>query len=347
MKKMASQYILVSFALALLGQARPAGKTSIAVYPIKAVGAVDKSLAATMTSLLNNDLVQSSRLIVIKESMLQEVMKRQAMNISDLCDDTICQVEIGKLVQAQKMVVGELSKLGSLTILTLELIDIQSGASEFSAREQCACAEEQLIALTAVAAAKIRNYFGEAVPIPALSAASSPQAPLVAPNQPSREDAINTYLRNADQFYREGKYQYALVEYQKVLILDPNHLFAQAQVNALRQAVPAATPFSGQPLQAKGGPMVYVSDFKFYIDKYEVTNQDYQECVSAGVCKETKKERGFDAPNQPVVYVDQNDARTYCRGRGSACPKSWNGKKRRKGPMAASTPGAIKSRIAI
>jgi len=67
--------------------------------------------------------------------------------------------------------------------------------------------------------------------------------------------------------------------------------------------------------------MVFVSDFKFYIDKFEVTNQDFQECVSAGACQETKKKSGFEAPNQPVMFVNQEDARTYCQWAGKRLPK--------------------------
>ena len=78
---------------------------------------------------------------------------------------------------------------------------------------------------------------------------------------------------------------------------------------------------SRQTAGTKIGTMVFVSDFKFYIDKFEVTNQDYQECVSAGACKEAKKKRGFDGPQQPVVFVNQEDARTYCQWAGKRLPK--------------------------
>jgi len=67
--------------------------------------------------------------------------------------------------------------------------------------------------------------------------------------------------------------------------------------------------------------MVLVSDFKFYIDKFEVTNQDYQECVTALACKETKKKSGFDALKQPVVWIKQDEALTYCQWAGKRLPK--------------------------
>src|SRR4030042_395088 len=158
MNKTLIRLLFVFLAMALLGQTN---KTSVAVYPIKAVGGVDKSLAQTLASLMTNELGKSSKLIVIDESMLEEVMKRQAMNISDLCDSTVCQVKVGELVQAQKMVVAELSKLGSRYILTFKVIDIRTSAMEFSGREDCTCAEDQLDQLVAMAAIKLRQHFGE------------------------------------------------------------------------------------------------------------------------------------------------------------------------------------------
>ena len=53
-----------------------------------------------MTELLSSKLTPSPKLLVIEAAMLKTVMERQAMNVSEACDDTNCQVEIGKLVKA-------------------------------------------------------------------------------------------------------------------------------------------------------------------------------------------------------------------------------------------------------
>ena len=181
-------------------QCPPTGqKISVAIYPIKPAGA-DTSLAAAMSQLLGAKLTPSPKLRVIEEAMLKTVMERQALNVSDACDDTSCQVEIGKLVKAQKMITGGISKLGSKYILSLNLVDIQTGATEFSTEDQCACSEDQLDQLVEVAAAKVRNYFCERMPIPIiaqvqLSPSATPGAiPSVIPNP---ENRATFYLHNS------------------------------------------------------------------------------------------------------------------------------------------------------
>ena len=63
---------------------------------------------------------------------------------------------------------------------------------------------------------------------------------------------------------------------------------------------------------------VYLDEF--FIDKYEVTNEQYNQCVSAGPCSPNNKYDGFTDPRQPVVGVDWNQASTFCSWAGKRLP---------------------------
>jgi len=63
---------------------------------------------------------------------------------------------------------------------------------------------------------------------------------------------------------------------------------------------------------------VYLDEY--FIDKYEVTNEQYNQCVSAGSCSANGKFNSFTDPQQPVVGVDWNQADTYCKWAGKRLP---------------------------
>ena len=67
----------------------------------------------------------------------------------------------------------------------------------------------------------------------------------------------------------------------------------------------------------------------FFIDKYEVTNIQYKRCVDIGVCQSPEHAYSYaivnyyDNPkfdNYPVLYVDWNQAQTFCKWRGARLP---------------------------
>jgi len=72
---------------------------------------------------------------------------------------------------------------------------------------------------------------------------------------------------------------------------------------------------------------VYLDDF--YIDKYEVTNALYKACVEAGACQPPNKTSSVTRDsyygnsqydNYPVIYVDWDDAKSYCQWRSIDLP---------------------------
>ena len=74
----------------------------------------------------------------------------------------------------------------------------------------------------------------------------------------------------------------------------------------------------------------------FYMDVYEVTRARYKECVTAGVCSESRNLAGVDAfyayPDNPMASVDWNQSKTYCETwRGARLPSEAEWEKAARG----------------
>jgi formylglycine-generating enzyme required for sulfatase activity len=86
----------------------------------------------------------------------------------------------------------------------------------------------------------------------------------------------------------------------------------------------------------------------FWLDRTEVTNAAYAECVAAKACREKDRnvasrnhagpDASFDGPNQPVVGVSWNDARAYCAFRGKRLPREAEWEKAARGDDARKYP---------
>ena len=85
----------------------------------------------------------------------------------------------------------------------------------------------------------------------------------------------------------------------------------------------------------------------FYMDKYEVTNQLYKACVSAGACKPPAQSSSathnayYGNPefnSYPVIWVDWNMAKAYCEWRGARLPTEAEWEKAARGDSGHNYP---------
>lgn len=73
-------------------------------------------------------------------------------------------------------------------------------------------------------------------------------------------------------------------------------------------------------------PAHLVTLASFALDRTEVTNAQYRECVSADICRPQSDEirtkyPQFEGPNQPANGVSWSDAQTFCNWRGKRLPR--------------------------
>lgn len=101
--------------------------------------------------------------------------------------------------------------------------------------------------------------------------------------------------------------------------------------------IPEGTFFMGSP-NGEGDPdehpqhTVYLD--AFWISKTEITNAQYEQCISAHACNPrpyyvSKEER---QPNHPVIYVNWYDAQKFCKWAGLMLPTEAQWEKSARGP---------------
>ena len=108
-------------------------------------------------------------------------------------------------------------------------------------------------------------------------------------------------------------------------IVEPGQVWVSPLDGAEMVSIPAGEFIMGSDKSdfAREGPAHIVYLDAFYIDKYEVTNDQYRACVGGRACLKIQKTDYIDDPDladHPVVNVTIDWARKYCKWAGKRLP---------------------------
>jgi len=100
-------------------------KPRIAVIPFSAIN-IPESNAQTVTGLFETALVKTGSYTVFEQNQISAVFESQKISLSGLADKKYA-IELGKLLAAEQIILGELSSIGDEYILNVKVIDVTTG----------------------------------------------------------------------------------------------------------------------------------------------------------------------------------------------------------------------------
>ena len=115
-------------------------KINVAVsdFAGKNVSASDASIVADF---IRTELVKAGKYNVVDKSNMDKILAEASFQQSG-CTESDCAVQLGKILNVKKIIVGTLSKLEGIYYITTNFVDVQTGKIEGSETAECKAAGE-------------------------------------------------------------------------------------------------------------------------------------------------------------------------------------------------------------
>jgi len=110
-----------------------AEKMRIAVMDFKAVGVSEKS-ARVISNIVRTQLIKMDTCIVVERTQMDAIMQEQGLQMSG-CTDESCAIKVGRLMSANRILIGEVGSMGKAIVITVRIVDVEKGVSDFAEKE--------------------------------------------------------------------------------------------------------------------------------------------------------------------------------------------------------------------
>lgn len=128
----------------------------VAVQTLLAKG-VSPTVAGAVSDVIKSYIVNTRLFEVVEREQMNKILDEIGFQQTG-CTDTACAVEVGKLLSAQKIVMGDISRMGKSYILTLRMVDVSKGSHEHSSSIRADSDDRLDIAATKLAKGLTDSY---------------------------------------------------------------------------------------------------------------------------------------------------------------------------------------------
>ncbi len=134
-------------------------KPRLLVIPLKAKGGVSEDEAALLTDILSTEIYLSGKFTILNREDMKSVLDEKEFELAMGCDDNVCLLENVSKLSVNKIITGNIGKLGKKYILSVRMIN-EDGENEMMGRESCACEIDELDGTIEKISHKFLKYLG-------------------------------------------------------------------------------------------------------------------------------------------------------------------------------------------
>jgi TPR repeat protein len=107
-------------------------------------GTVSEAELHLLSERLRIELFRTGEFTVLEREKMDLILREQGFHISGVCA-TECVIEMGQLLGMTKMVIGNVGNVGTMYTMNLKMVDVETGALERVAVQDCACDLEEVL----------------------------------------------------------------------------------------------------------------------------------------------------------------------------------------------------------
>lgn len=127
-----------------------ANKLNIAVSDLEPRG-IHPDEAAIISDRLREELLRTGQFRVMERGLMQTILQEQAFQQAGSCNSSECQVQIGRMLGVDRIVVGTAGKLGNMFTISVRMLNVETGEIQTS------FSEDHHGAIEGVLATPVRN----------------------------------------------------------------------------------------------------------------------------------------------------------------------------------------------